>query len=197
MGKAGCQLALSTWGLAHVVPTAPSGPIQNTSRAPANRVTAQTGLPSRAAPPEVMGNGGCQTALSTRGFAHVVPTAPSWPIQKASSAPPQAGNHDQAGAWSRSPRRCDRKRWMPVGIVYLGIGPRGSDGAVGPDPKCVESTIETGNRSHPGVRTGGAGRRDRKRRVPIGIVYLRVSPSRGDSAVGPDPKHVESTARNV
>ena len=87
IGNGGCQLALSTWGLAHVVAMAPSGPIQNASRAPLKRVIAATPESARAAPGGVIGKDGCQLALSTCGFSHVVATAPSGPTQNASIAP--------------------------------------------------------------------------------------------------------------
>src|SRR5213082_1309126 len=74
-------------GLAQVVPTPPSGPIQNTSSAPSRHVTALIGESTRAAPPGAIGNGVCQRPPSTRGLAQVVPTPPSGPIQNTSRAP--------------------------------------------------------------------------------------------------------------
>src|SRR5207248_657591 len=87
IGNGGCQRPASMRGLAQVVPTPPSGPIQNTSSAPSNRVTAAIGELARAAPGGAIGNGVCQRPPSTRGLAQVVPTPPSGPIQNTSSAP--------------------------------------------------------------------------------------------------------------
>src|SRR3982074_2080560 len=87
MGNGGCQFPPSMAGLAHVVATAPSGPIQKTSRAPSSLVTAAMGELAALAPGGVIGKAGCQFPPSMAGLAHVVAAAPSGPIQKTSRAP--------------------------------------------------------------------------------------------------------------
>ena len=64
----GCQLPLSTSGLAQVVPTPPSGPIQNTSSAPLKRVIAAMGESARAALGGAIPNGECQREVMLSSY---------------------------------------------------------------------------------------------------------------------------------
>src|SRR6516162_7205955 len=163
IGNGGCQLALSTWGLAHVVAMAPSGPIQNASRAPLKRVIAATPESARAAPGGVIGKDGCQLALSTCGLAQVVAIAPSGPIQNTSRAPPETCNCRYRRPQTRCARLRNRKGRVPIGIVYLRVLPRCSNCTVRPDPECVHRTHETSQSSKARITSCRAGNRDRKR----------------------------------